>query len=89
VRERLGDAFDLAFEELDCPFRTPSGEDAWRVLSVAYGPTKALAESLSPRRREQLRRAVVEFYEQLRGAAGISHSRQYLLVTGERRSGAG
>ena len=85
VQELLGAAFDLEFEELDCPFRTPSGEDAWRELSTAYGPTKALARSLPTRRREDLRRAVVAFYEALRDDAGICHSRQYLLVTGLRR----
>lgn len=85
VTELLGGAFDLAFEELDCPYTPESGEAAWQELSSAYGPTKALAESLSPERRAELRRAVVAFYERLRDDGGVSHSRTYLLVTGRRR----
>ena len=85
VRARLGSTFELEFEELDCPYMPDSGEAAWTELSSAYGPTKALAESLPPRRLAELRRAVVEFYEQLRNDAGVCHSRTYLLVIGRRR----
>lgn len=85
VAELLGSAFHLAFEELDCPYRPQSGEAAWQELSSAYGPTKALAESLPPQRHAELRRAVVAFYERLRDKEGVSHSRTYLLVTGRRR----
>lgn len=81
----LGGAFELNFEELDCPYRPESGEAAWQELSSAYGPTKALAESLSRQRRVELRQAVVDFYERLRDDGGVSHSRTYLLVTGSRR----
>jgi ubiquinone/menaquinone biosynthesis C-methylase UbiE len=84
VTARLGGTFDLEFDELDCPYERESGEAAWDELSSAYGPTKALAESLTDARREQLRRAVVEFYEGLRSEAGVRHSRAYLLVVGKR-----
>lgn len=81
----LGEAFELEFNERDCPYTADSGDDAWTELSSAYGPTKALAESLDKPRREELRRTIVEFYEQLRVEGGVRHSRTYLLVTGRRR----
>ena len=84
VTELLGSAFDLAFEELDCPYTPKSGQAAWQELSSAYGPTKALAESLPPQRRAELHRAVVAFYERFRDDEGVSHSRTYLVVTGRR-----
>lgn len=85
VSELLGGAFDLAFEEFDCPYIPESGEAAWQELSSAYGPTKALAESLPPQSRAELRRAVVAFYERLRDDGGVFHPRGYLLATGRRR----
>lgn len=81
----LGDAFELRFEEHDSPYTPESGEEAWEVFSTAYGPTKTLADSLEPERREELHRAFVEFHEQYRGEAGIRQSRTYLLALGTRR----
>ena len=50
-----------------------------------YGPTKVLADSLGDR-REELQRAWVEFFEtEYRRNGEIQHTREYLLVLGERR----
>ena len=55
------------------------------LFSTSYGPTKTLADSLGER-REQLHWACVDFFESHHRANGeIAHSREYLLVRGERR----
>jgi SAM-dependent methyltransferase len=85
VRELLGDAFELEFEEHVSTLRVPSGEDYWELFSTSYGPTKVLADSLGDR-REELHRAWVEFFEtEYRANGEIAHTREYLLVVGERR----
>ena len=61
VEELLGGAFDLRFEEDDAPQRGVSGEEVWDLFSTVYGPTRTLAESLPPERREELRRAFIDF----------------------------
>lgn len=85
VEELLGDAFELTFEEDDSPYRPETGEEAWIVFSTAYGPTKALAASLEPERREELERSWIEYFEGLREEDGILQSRTYLRVLGRRR----
>jgi SAM-dependent methyltransferase len=86
VRELLGEAFDLAFDEGVSTLRVPSGEAYWELFSTSYGPTKTLAESLGDR-REELHRDWVDFFESNhRANGGIVHPREYLLVLGTRRS---
>ena len=81
----LGEWFELELEEHTSTWRVPSGEDYWELYSTSYGPAKTLADSLG-RRREELRRAWVEFFESNYRANGeIAHTREYLLVVGERR----
>jgi ubiquinone/menaquinone biosynthesis C-methylase UbiE len=81
----LGEAFDLTFEDGDVPQTGASGEELWELFSTAYGPTKALASSLEPERREQLHRAWVDYYEKHRVNGSIRQPRQYLLILGMRR----
>jgi len=84
VRELLGHAFDLRLEEHVSTLRVPSGEAYWELFSSSYGPTKVLADSLGER-REELHEAWVEFFEtQYRTNGEIEHTREYLLVVGER-----
>jgi SAM-dependent methyltransferase len=83
--ELLGDAFELRVEEGDCPQPGASGDDVWELFTSAYGPTKALAESLDDERREALRRDWVAYFERFRNGAGVSQPRPYLLVLGRRR----
>lgn len=85
VRELLGDSFDLVFEHHVSTLRIPSGEDYWQLFSSSYGPTKTLAESLEDDRREELRRAWVEFFDtEYRSDGEVAHTREYLLVLGTR-----
>jgi SAM-dependent methyltransferase len=85
VEERLGEAFELTFEEADSPQTAESGEDVWELFSSSYGPTKTLADSLPPDRRQGLHRAWVEMYEGHRVDGGIRQPRLYLLTIGRRR----
>jgi ubiquinone/menaquinone biosynthesis C-methylase UbiE len=85
VSTLLGEWFELATEQHISTLRVPSGEAYWELFSTSYGPTKTLAESLGER-REELRRAWVDFFESNYRANGeIAHTREYLLVVGERR----
>ena len=62
------------------------GEEYWQLFSTSYGPTKTLAESLDAGGREELHRALVDFFERNYGESGkIVHPREYLLVLGTRR----
>jgi SAM-dependent methyltransferase len=88
VEELLGDAFELRFEEGDAPQRGRSAEEVWELFSTVYGPTRTLAESLTPDRRQELRRAFVEFFERYRSEDGIHQPRPYLVVLGARRVAA-
>jgi SAM-dependent methyltransferase len=86
VEELLGEAFDLEFEHGSSHLRVPSGEDYWQLFSSSYGPTKTLADSLDPDRREDFHRTWVDFFESnYRTDGQIDHERQYLLVFGIRR----
>lgn len=85
VTELLGDAFELEFETGNSPLTAESGEEVWQLFSTSFGPTKTLAESLGPDRREELRRAWREVYERYRVSDGIEARRPYLLVLGTRR----
>ena len=85
VSELLEDAFELEFVERESPQVGESGEQLWELFSTSFGPTKMLADSLPPERREEMRRTFVEFYEQYRGEAGIRHPRHYLVTIGHRR----
>ena len=86
VRELLGGAIELELEEHVSTLRLPSGEAYWELFSTSYGPTKVLADSLGARREEELHRAWVDFFEtEYRVNGEIQHTREYLLVVGERR----
>lgn len=85
LRELLGDAFDLEIEERESTLETADGEEYWQLFATSYGPTKTLAESLEPERREELHRAWVDFFErEYRDGDRIVHTREYLLVHGTR-----
>jgi ubiquinone/menaquinone biosynthesis C-methylase UbiE len=81
----LGEWFELAIEERVSTLRVPSAEAYWQLMSTYYGPTKTLVDSLG-RRRHELRRAWIDFFETNYSAGPeIAHRREYLLVVGERR----
>jgi SAM-dependent methyltransferase len=85
VRELLGDAFELAFEEHDSVLKTADGEEYWTLFSSSYGPTKTAAEALGEERREEFHRTWVDFFEACSEGDGIVHHREYLLALGTRR----
>jgi SAM-dependent methyltransferase len=85
VSELLGDAFELRFEEGDCPQPADSAEETWELFSTAYGPTKALANSLDDEKREALRSDWIAYFNQFQSNGGISQPRPYVLVLGTRR----
>ena len=82
----LGDAFELRYEEGDCPQPGRSADEIWELFTSAYGPTKALADSLDDERRAALRRDWVSYFEQFpANGGGVSQPRPYQLVLGTRR----
>jgi hypothetical protein len=86
VRELLGNAFELDIEEHVSTVNVSTGEEYWQLFSSSYGPTKTAAEALDEDRRDQFRQTWVDFFDsRYRTAAGVSHTRQYLLVMGTRR----
>jgi SAM-dependent methyltransferase len=85
VRELLGDAFELRFETGTTTLRMPDGESVWELFVTGYGPTKALAASIDPERREQLERDFIAYHERYRTDLGIAMPRDYLVTIGHRR----
>ena len=85
IRQLLGEAFDLKFERAVSYYREPSATAAWDTFSTSYGPTKALADSLEPSRREQLRADFIAFHAGFPTALGICVPREYWLTVGIRK----
>jgi SAM-dependent methyltransferase len=86
VRHLLGDAFDLTFEHAVSILDEESADESWELFSTSFGPLKTLAAMLDDERREELRRAYVEFGERESTEAGrLHHEREYLVVLGTRR----
>lgn len=87
VRGLLGDAFELGFRRGVSHSRHASGRDCWELFSSSYGPTKSLAESLDPERRDALGDAWSSFFdaEFAHPAGGIDFDKEYVIVTGTRR----
>jgi SAM-dependent methyltransferase len=84
--ELLGNAFELRFEEGDCPLTGDSPEAVWDLVTSSVGPMKALVESLEPHRREELRRAELDHLDQYRDDEGVRRPQAYLLILGRRRT---
>lgn len=85
IRQLLGEAFDLKFERAVSYYREPSAEAAWDTFVTGYGPTRMLAESLEPGRREQLRAEFIAFHAGFPTALGICVPREYWLTVGIRK----
>jgi SAM-dependent methyltransferase len=81
VGELLGDSFDLVISEHDSILELESGEAYWDLFSTSYGPTKTLAESLEPEKREELHQAWVGLFAE----GPVAQHRAYILVEGTRR----
>jgi hypothetical protein len=85
VRKRLGESFELRFEEGSAPIRAGSGEEVWDLFTRTVGPCKATAEALPPARRAEMHATFVDCYERFRTAEGIDRPEPYLLIVGRRR----
>ncbi len=85
VRELLGSSFDLRFETGTTVLRAPSGEAVWDLFVTGYGPTRALAASLDPERREGLKRDFIAYHDGFRTELGVAMPREYLLTIGVRK----
>jgi len=85
LRQLLGVAFDLRFERAFSYYREPSADAAWRTFSSGYGPTRVLAESLQPDRRDALHNDFTAFHARYATELGITVPRAYLVTIGERK----
>ncbi|HET7717230.1 MAG TPA: class I SAM-dependent methyltransferase [Bauldia sp.] len=85
MTELFGRNFDLAFEEGETICYERNGEAVWDVFVNGYGPTKMLAESLEPARREAMKRDFIALHDAFKSPLGIAMPRQYLLTVGVRR----
>ena len=81
----LGAAFEIEIGEHIVPQIAASGEAMWDLMSTAYGPTKVLASSLDPERRESLHREFAAFFENYRDGDHVCLPRNYLQAIGRRR----
>ena len=89
VEELLGDAFELAFDERVTTVEFASAEEYWQEFSANFGPMKTLLAMLHHDRRDELHQAWTELFESAPfGSRGgpVSHTRDYLLITGTRRA---
>lgn len=84
IRELLGHAFQLRFEQGVSYYREPSAEAAWDTFSTGYGPTRTLAASLDPSRRDEFREDFTAFHAAYRTELGICVPRGYWLTVGVR-----
>jgi SAM-dependent methyltransferase len=85
IRQLLGEEFELKFERAVSYYREASAEAAWDTFSTSYGPTKALADSLEPSRRELLRADFIAFHGGFPTPLGICVPREYWLTVGIRK----
>ena len=85
IRQLLGGDFELKFERAVSYYREASAEAAWETFSTSYGPTKALANSLEPSRREALRADFIAFHAGFPTPLGICVPREYWLTVGIRK----
>jgi SAM-dependent methyltransferase len=86
LQDLLEEEFELDIAEDVVPQTGPDGEAMWHLMSTSYGPTKTLAASLDPDRRESLHRDLAGFFDGYRNGEGVSLPRTYLRVIGRRRS---
>lgn len=84
IRELLGHAFQLRFEQGVSYYREPSAEAAWDTFSTGYGPARTLAASLDPSRRDEFREDFTAFHAAYHTELGICVPRGYWLAVGVR-----
>jgi SAM-dependent methyltransferase len=85
VKQLLGSSFDLRFETGTTVLREPSGLVVWELFVAGYGPTKSLAASLDPQRREHLKRDFIAYHDGFKTELGVAMPRDYLVTIGIRK----
>ena len=85
IRQLLGRDFELRFERAVSYYREPSAEAAWQTFSTGYGPTRMLADTLEPSKRDALRADFIAFHAGFPTALGICVPREYWLTVGVRK----
>lgn len=85
IRDLMGHDFDLKFERAVSYYREPSAEAAWETFSVGYGPTRSLAATLDPVKRDALRADFTAFHAGFPTPLGICVPREYWLTIGVRK----
>ena len=81
----LGSAFDLRFEKGTTVLREPSGEAVWELFVTGFGPTRSLAASLDPAKRDMLKRDFIAYHDGFRNDLGVAMPRDYLVTVGVRK----
>lgn len=85
LHELLDANFDVAIEEGTNRFRYASGEQAWNLWVNHYGPAKTLAANLDDARRDEFRRAMIQWHETFPGGLGFDQPRQYVITRAIRK----
>jgi ubiquinone/menaquinone biosynthesis C-methylase UbiE len=86
VEALLGDAFELEIIRRVWHLEAGSPEGAWKLISAGAPPVKALVDSLEPQAADDLREALVEYWQGFQMDDGtVDEPRGYLLVLGRRR----
>jgi ubiquinone/menaquinone biosynthesis C-methylase UbiE len=85
LRELLGANFELKFEEGTNRFRYATGEWAFNLWVNHYGPSKSLAATLDDARREEFKRAMIEWHETFPANLGYEQPRTYIVTRGIRK----
>jgi SAM-dependent methyltransferase len=86
AKDLLGNWFELQFYPEVWIQKGESGQAIWELLTTASPPFKALADSLEPERREELRLAWVDYFERYRVDGGIEAPNEYTAILGRRTS---
>jgi ubiquinone/menaquinone biosynthesis C-methylase UbiE len=85
VSELLQASFELEIEERVWRLEGESPDAVWDLMSSGAPPVKALVDALEPRRRDEFRAEMIEYWEGFRTNGAVSEPRRYLLVLGRRR----
>jgi ubiquinone/menaquinone biosynthesis C-methylase UbiE len=88
VEQLLGGAFDLTIERRMSRFEEESLEASWACFSQNFGPVRMLLDNLPPEKAEEFTAAALEFQgRHVQPDGRLVDNREYLLVTGIRKSG--
>src|SRR5205085_3194365 len=79
AREMLGDDFELRFVHGNDPQLGESPEQLWELFVTSFGPLKTLHDALDESKREELRRAYLDFYAGHEKNGRVEAPREYLI----------